>query len=103
MCSTTLLVTRQAGCLLPLSLCLIHKQLHYLLDRRDLTYHELANMLDPVEDPPDAPRTREFPGETFRVLKEKEIRQYGEYRTKRLLLAARDALQRSEPATAVTW
>ena len=29
-----------------------------------------------------------FPGETFRVLKEKEIRQFGEYRTKRLVLEA---------------
>jgi len=28
------------------------------------------------------------PGETFRVLKEKEIRQFGEYRTKRLILEA---------------
>ncbi|WP_269082261.1 hypothetical protein [Thermanaerothrix daxensis] len=28
------------------------------------------------------------PGETFRVLKEKEIRQYGEYRTRRLVLEA---------------
>ena len=27
-----------------------------------------------------------FPGETFRVLKEKEIKQYGEYRTRRLVL-----------------
>jgi len=30
----------------------------------------------------------DFPGETFRVLKEKEIRKYGEYRTKRLILEA---------------
>ena len=30
----------------------------------------------------------DFPGETFRVLKEKEIRQYGEYRTRRLVLEA---------------
>jgi len=29
-----------------------------------------------------------FPGETFRVLKEKEISQYGEYRTRRLVLEA---------------
>ncbi len=29
-----------------------------------------------------------FPGETFRVLKEKELRQYGEYRTRRLVLEA---------------
>jgi hypothetical protein len=29
-----------------------------------------------------------FPGETFRVLKEKEQRQYGEYRIRRLVLEA---------------
>ena len=28
----------------------------------------------------------DFPGETFRVLKENEIRKYGEYRTQRLVL-----------------
>jgi len=33
-----------------------------------------------------------FPGETFRVLKEKEIKQYGEYRTRRLVLEAWDKL-----------
>ncbi len=32
----------------------------------------------------------EFPGETFRVLKEKEVRLYGEYRTRRLVLEAWD-------------
>ena len=35
----------------------------------------------------------DFPGETFRVLKEKEERQYGEYRTRRLLLEAWDRLE----------
>jgi len=30
----------------------------------------------------------DFPGKTFRVLKEKEEKQYGEYRTKRLVLEA---------------
>lgn len=30
----------------------------------------------------------DFPGETFRLLKEKEIRQYGEYRTKMLVMEA---------------
>jgi hypothetical protein len=30
----------------------------------------------------------DFPGETFRVLKEKEEKQYGEYRTRRLVLEA---------------
>ncbi|MDW8242707.1 MAG: hypothetical protein RMJ88_05800 [Thermogemmata sp.] len=29
-----------------------------------------------------------FPGETFRVLKDKELRQWGEYRTRRLVLQA---------------
>ena len=31
-----------------------------------------------------------FPDETFRVLKEKEVRLYGEYRTRRLVLEAWD-------------
>ena len=53
----------------------------YGVSRDDLRY-----ILDPheVEGP-------NFPGETFRVLKEKELRQYGEYRTRRLVLAAWDA------------
>jgi hypothetical protein len=33
----------------------------------------------------------DFPGETFRVLKEKETKLYGEYRTRRLVLEAWDA------------
>jgi hypothetical protein len=33
----------------------------------------------------------DFPCETFRVLQEKETRQYGEYRTRRLVLEAWDA------------
>jgi len=33
-----------------------------------------------------------YPGETFRVLKEKEEKQYGEYRTRRLVLEAWDKL-----------
>lgn len=51
-----------------------------------LTRDELRYILDPhdVYGP-------DFPGETFRVLKEKETRQYGEYRTGRLVLAAWDA------------
>jgi hypothetical protein len=35
----------------------------------------------------------DFPGETFRVLKEKEEKQYGEYRTRRLVLKAWDELE----------
>jgi hypothetical protein len=53
-----------------------------------LTEKELRYILDPqdVYGP-------EFPGETFRVLKEKEIRQYGEYRTRRLVLEAWERLK----------
>jgi cell division septum initiation protein DivIVA len=32
----------------------------------------------------------DFPGETFRVLKEKEVKQFGEYRMTCLLLKAQD-------------
>ena len=78
------------------------KQLRYILDPADLTPHELEDILDPweeVADPLDpagyAQRVAasDFPGETFRVLKEKEIRQYGEYRTRRLVLEAWDRLE----------
>lgn len=54
-----------------------------------LTRDELRYILDPADIyGPD------FPGETFRVLKEKEIRQYGEYRTRRLVLEAWDREER---------
>lgn len=48
-----------------------------------LTDQELRYILDP-QDVYGA----DFPGETFRVLKDKEIKKYGEYRTKRLVLEA---------------
>ena len=32
----------------------------------------------------------DYPSETFRVLKDREIREYGEYRTQRLVLEAWD-------------
>jgi hypothetical protein len=48
-----------------------------------LSYDELRYILDPQDVyGPD------FPGETFRVLKDKEMRLYGEYRTQRLVLEA---------------
>jgi hypothetical protein len=54
---------------------------------------ELRFILDPQDVyGPD------FPGETFRVLKDKEMRQYGEYRTRRLVLEAWDRLEGVEPA-----
>lgn len=73
------------------------KQLRYILDPADLTPRELENILDPWEEidnplDPDGYAQRSaqstFPGETFRVLKEKEFRQYNEYRTRRLVLEA---------------
>ena len=50
-----------------------------------LTRDELRYIVDPKEVYGD-----DFPGETFRVLKEKEIKQFGEYRTQRLVLKAWD-------------
>jgi len=39
----------------------------------------------------------DFPGETFRVLKDKEEREFGEYRTPRLVLKAWDINKPSLP------
>jgi hypothetical protein len=50
-----------------------------------LTRDELRYVLDPADlMGPD------WPSETFRVLKNNEERQYGEYRTRRLVLEAWD-------------
>ena len=46
-----------------------------------VTRDELRYILDPANI-----YGADFPSETFRVLKEKEIRLYGEYRTARLVL-----------------
>ncbi|WP_440950797.1 Eco57I restriction-modification methylase domain-containing protein [Methanosphaerula subterraneus] len=54
-----------------------------------LTRDELRYILDPADV-----YGEEFPGETFRVLKEKEIKKYGEYRTRRLVLEAWDRMER---------
>jgi hypothetical protein len=53
-----------------------------------LTRDELRHTLDraDVKGPDD-------PSETFRVLKEKEIRHHGEYRTRRFVLAAWDRME----------
>ncbi len=50
-----------------------------------LTRDELRYILDPKEV-----YGEDFPGETFRVLKDKEMRLYGEFRTRRLVLDAWD-------------
>ena len=52
-----------------------------------LTTEELRYILDPQDV-----YGEDFPGETFRVLKDKEIRLYGEYRTRRLVLEAWEKL-----------
>jgi hypothetical protein len=52
-----------------------------------LTRDELRYILDPSDV-----YGAEFPSETFRVLKSKEMKEYGEYRTQRLVLAAWDLL-----------
>jgi hypothetical protein len=52
-----------------------------------LTRDELRYILDPANI-----YGADFPSETFRVLKNKEINKYGEYRTQRLVLAAWDML-----------
>ena len=38
----------------------------------------------------------DYPSETFRVLQKNETRQFGEYRTRRLVLEAWDRLERAE-------
>lgn len=81
------------------------KQLRYILDPADLTASELTDILDPAEevqnplDPKGYAQRVEastFHGETFRVLKEKEIKRFGEYRTRRLVLEAWERLQSGE-------
>jgi hypothetical protein len=55
----------------------------YGLDRDELRY---------ILDPADV-KGPDYPSETFRVLKEKEIRLHGEYRTRRLVLEAWDRME----------
>jgi hypothetical protein len=53
-----------------------------------LTRDELRYILDPADV-----MGADYPSETFRVLKDKEIRLHGEYRTRRLVLEAWDRLE----------
>ena len=59
-----------------------------------LTRDELRYILDPADV-----MGADYPSETFRVLKNKELRDLGEYRTQRLVLAAWDALEKGELQT----
>jgi hypothetical protein len=53
-----------------------------------LSRDELRYILDPTDV-----KDVDYPSETFRVLKEREIRQLGEYRTRRLVLDAWDRME----------
>ncbi len=61
-----------------------------------LVSDELRYILDPadVKDP-------NYPSETFRVLKEKEIRHHSGYRTRRIVLEARDRMEANGDFTAM--
>jgi hypothetical protein len=59
-----------------------------------LTRDELRYILDPVDV-----MGVEYPSETFRVLKNNEMRAYGEYRTRRLVLEAWDSLDAASMQT----
>ena len=56
-----------------------------------LTRDELRYILDPADV-----MGEDYPSETFRVLKNKELHEFGEYRTRRLVLDAWDRLERGE-------
>lgn len=56
-----------------------------------LTRDELRYIIDPADI-----MGVDYPSETFRVLKDKEMREFGEYRTQRLVLEAWDKLERGE-------
>ncbi|MEI6068454.1 MAG: N-6 DNA methylase [Methylococcaceae bacterium] len=56
-----------------------------------LTRDELRYILDPADI-----MGEDYPSETFRVLKNKELREFGEYRTQRLVLEAWDKMERGD-------
>lgn len=56
-----------------------------------LTRDELRYILDPADI-----MGKDFPSETFRVLKNNDIRNFGEYRTGRMVLEAWDKLERAD-------
>lgn len=58
-----------------------------------LTEEELRYILDPGDVMSD-----DYPSETFRVLKNKELKEFGEYRTQRLVLEAWGRLEQASPA-----
>ena len=65
----------------------VQNLMHSLQKKYGLTRDELRYVLDPVDV-----KGEDYPSETFRGLKNKEIQQYGEYRTQRLVLGAFDKM-----------
>jgi hypothetical protein len=51
-----------------------------------------------MRNPPDV-MGPDYPSETFRVLKERETKEFGEYRTQRLVLEAWDRLETGDLRT----
>lgn len=62
-----------------------------------LTRDELRYILDPADV-----MGEDYPSETFRVLKNNEMKKFGEYRTRRLVLEAWDRMAVSEVASVAT-
>ena len=63
----------------------------YYAQLYNLTRDELRYILDPTDV-----MGEDYPSETFRILKKKEIREFGEYRTRRLVLDAWNRLSEAE-------
>ena len=59
----------------------------FFAQKYELTRDELRYVLDPQDI-----KGADYPSETFRGLKNKELQQYGEYRTQRLVLEAFDKM-----------
>ena len=62
----------------------------YYAHRYGLTRHELHHILDPKDL-----HGKDFPTETFRVLRETELKQFGEYRSKRVVLEIYDEIAKA--------
>ena len=60
--------------------------------RNRLIHVNRSAKLGCILDPADL-KGPDYPSETFCVLKEEEIRQHGEYRTRRLVLAGSDRME----------
>ena len=63
----------------------------FLRLRHGTPSHDTFSRVFRLLDPKDV-YGEDFPSETFRVLKEKELRLYGEYRTRRLVLEKWDSM-----------